>query len=243
MSAHMCTDGHFSYLAHAMAELADGSPFYYFYSGAMRQRDLTDPAEVQRVACLLWHENASSLEARYGDAADMVNSPFKFEDLRDRVRFDPVQIIKSIACYQYQACEHDGWKTSEARTMTDALLMRAATKVPGYEDAIWGSPPSATVPADEPDAEHEYQIFRPGRAKPETHKRADPFTLSQLQALVGGYIQVVPMPDGRSLYIHEEGKLEGLEYNEAATEAMDGNLLDGDTIVGVGVAIPAELER
>jgi hypothetical protein len=30
--------------------------------------------------------------------------------------FDPVQVLKSCDCYEYQSCEHDGWEDSEART-------------------------------------------------------------------------------------------------------------------------------
>ena len=43
------------------------------------------------------------------------------------------------------------------------------------------------------------------------------FTLEELQRLVGGYIERVPMSNGKSMYVNEEGKLNGLPYNEKAT--------------------------
>ena len=53
-------------------------------------------------------------------------------------------------------------------------------------------------------------------------------TLEQLQALVGGYIELVPIFDGSHMYCNEEGKLLGLKPNIFA-----GALIDfPDTIVG-----------
>ncbi len=44
------------------------------------------------------------------------------------------------------------------------------------------------------------------------------FSLAELQGFVGGYIERVGFPDGRTLYVHEEGKLLNFEVNKKATE-------------------------
>ena len=57
------------------------------------------------------------------------------------------------------------------------------------------------------------------------------FKLEQMQAIVGGYIEYVQCKDGKHvLVINEEGKIEGLPYNEKATELAE--LMVGDYIVG-----------
>jgi hypothetical protein len=44
-----------------------------------------------------------------------------------------------------------------------------------------------------------------------------PKGLEEYQALVGGYIEVVTLPDGRALVLDEEGKLKGRPLNRRAT--------------------------
>ena len=45
------------------------------------------------------------------------------------------------------------------------------------------------------------------------------FTLKEMQAYVKGLVEIVPLPDDKSILIcNEEGKLDGLPVNVAATE-------------------------
>ena len=62
--------------------------------------------------------------------------------------------------------------------------------------------------------------------------RGKTYTLEELQKAVGGYIQILTMPDGKLMVFNEEGKLKGLPPNEAATRLMGSQLLPGDFIVG-----------
>ena len=57
------------------------------------------------------------------------------------------------------------------------------------------------------------------------------FTLTQMQKIVGGLIEIVRLKDGTCLIINEEGKLVGLDYNAAATK-LAREVLYGDYIVG-----------
>lgn len=61
------------------------------------------------------------------------------------------------------------------------------------------------------------------------------FSLAELQALVGGLIQVVQTHDGRVLICDEEGKLKGKAYNPLATllyKHGSGDPIVGDAVVG-----------
>jgi len=52
--------------------------------------------------------------------------------------FSPVVILKAIACYEYQSCEHPEWERSEARAFCEALRDYTIVRLPGYDDAPWG---------------------------------------------------------------------------------------------------------
>lgn len=58
------------------------------------------------------------------------------------------------------------------------------------------------------------------------------FELKYLQDLVGGFVEVVNLPDSKIMIIDEEGKLKGREVNEAATEIYRKATGSTDTIVG-----------
>ena len=60
--------------------------------------------------------------------------------------------------------------------------------------------------------------------------------LTQLQSLVGGYIQAVTLPNGVTMWLNEEGKLHGLEHNSSAQRLFDRSFGAGyDLIVGDAV--------
>ena len=68
-------------------------------------------------------------------------------------------------------------------------------------------------------------------------KKPPYFTLRELQVLVGGLIEVVYLPDGKLLILNEEGKLDGLAYNEQATLRASECLWPGDYIAGIAVVV------
>jgi len=62
-------------------------------------------------------------------------------------------------------------------------------------------------------------------------KEGKTFSLKELQAFVGGYIQMVTTKDGKWLVCNEEGKLNGLLFNKKASDLYGHG--DGvDCIVG-----------
>ena len=54
--------------------------------------------------------------------------------------FDPVQLLKSIACLEYQSCEHDGWEPCGAKKYLDELRVDAVRMLPKWGEAKWGAP-------------------------------------------------------------------------------------------------------
>lgn len=67
------------------------------------------------------------------------------------------------------------------------------------------------------------------------------FTLQELQAMVGGYIEHVILPRGNGhvqAFVNEEGKLTGLPYNEVASKIYGRE--PADVIVGTMVIVSTE---
>ena len=60
--------------------------------------------------------------------------------------------------------------------------------------------------------------------------------LEVLQKVVGGWIEHVPLPDGRSMWANEEGLMKGLAYNPQASE------MAGRMIVGPVAITPPEVD-
>jgi len=61
------------------------------------------------------------------------------------------------------------------------------------------------------------------------------FTADELHILVDGYLECVYLPDGRLMWIDEEGKLKGKQPNMVATFLALEVLQRGDLIVGPAV--------
>lgn len=102
-------------------------------SANRRRRELTRETAT-RVGAVLAAENRRSVDHRYDE-----NEIEDFYEYRPfPADISPVQVLKAIHCYEYQSCEHPGWKTSEAHEFCRALEVRAMTYLPGYEEAKWG---------------------------------------------------------------------------------------------------------
>ena len=56
------------------------------------------------------------------------------------------------------------------------------------------------------------------------------FQLTELQPIVGGYIEIVNVKDDCLMVVNEEGRLIGLPFNVRATE-IAGQVIVGDVLV------------
>jgi hypothetical protein len=103
---------------------------------------------LDRVGRELLIENVKSFEACY-----RVRRRPKREGMRDemaralrdarayrftRRRAKPAAVAKIARCYDYQACEHDGWAGSSAKAIADALMAAYPESLPDYEAMPWG---------------------------------------------------------------------------------------------------------
>jgi hypothetical protein len=77
---------------------------------------------------LLVAENRRSVNWRYEE--DEIEEPYEFTEYAGT--FNPVAVLSAISCYEYQSCEHPGWKTSEARSFCEALHAQMVRMLPGY---------------------------------------------------------------------------------------------------------------
>lgn len=62
--------------------------------------------------------------------------PYVYED--PGYTLSPGELFKAIDNLDYQSCEHDDWRRSEAFALLAALRHEACTQVDGYAGAPWG---------------------------------------------------------------------------------------------------------
>lgn len=94
---------------------------------------------------MLAAENLASIHYRYPDTVgsnenvpgpcDAYWADYTYAD--PGYRLTPAETLAALACYDYQSCEHPGWRTSEAFRFCDALRHAITRFIPGYEEAPW----------------------------------------------------------------------------------------------------------
>lgn len=65
------------------------------------------------------------------------------------------------------------------------------------------------------------------------------FSLEQAQSIVGGYVEVIPLKNGKIMILNEEGKLKDLTLNRQATDLAHESYLPADDYI-VGHVIVCE---
>jgi hypothetical protein len=78
-----------------------------------------------------------STEGLIGDAEEALNKAVAMLHL---VEGNPVAVLKLCDCYDYQACEFDGYRESMAAKIVAKARKNAIKELPGYDAAPWGSP-------------------------------------------------------------------------------------------------------
>ena len=67
------------------------------------------------------------------------------------------------------------------------------------------------------------------------------FTLEELQKMVGGLIQVVPVFKSKYIVVDEEGRLKGYQHNVIASLLVDGQI-NGDIVGDMVLCSRAEFK-
>lgn len=151
MSAYICDKNHIGYLVAAAcsSQLQFGgvARARWFHNGQWHECQDGDGQRMAEVANMLLLENIRSVSARYpSESSDTLPGAIERDLFQPgEVRrvlgpLDPVQVIKSCHCFEYQSCEHEGWEDSEAHAFIKQLIRSACHRLPGYEAAEWGGP-------------------------------------------------------------------------------------------------------
>lgn len=136
------------------AYMVDHRHIHYLIEASQSRRinpygSLPLPLGPEAVGQMLWDANLESIHARYPDTIENPSATpgpinetyiYRHKSLLHLHNFDPVQVLKSCTCFEYQACEAETWGNSPAKKFIDALFQRAVMALPGYEEAIWGAP-------------------------------------------------------------------------------------------------------
>jgi len=164
MSAYVTNSETLHYLANAACSVRPGIGEWSFYSNTYghttcdriaRFGDHARPNCSDRVtrfgmddiAHMLRAEGIKSINARYPDTVDNLdNAPGTIGDTGPLPKpfpspmtldYEPLVVLSLIAGYEYQSCEHSGWKGSPAWEFCQALRVRMITELDGYESAPW----------------------------------------------------------------------------------------------------------
>lgn len=140
MSAFPVSDETLYVMVYAAMKGPHGTSWYHYAKRKGHRLRQCDFDEADRVVSMLKTENRRSLEARYPrDAAETwpeILEPIAFpRTLAFATDPTPVEVLKTIACYEYQACEHEGWRDSEAFAFCVGLRHAMIAELPGYENA------------------------------------------------------------------------------------------------------------
>ncbi len=110
------------------------------------QENLVRRERADAAGQMLVTTNLASIHARYPDTIDNPKGtpgPIDQYWLREyryeapRRHLTAVEAFKALACYEYQACEHDGWEASRANRFCNEFRECLIATLPGYSDASW----------------------------------------------------------------------------------------------------------
>ncbi|MCV7174849.1 hypothetical protein [Mycolicibacterium sphagni] len=152
MSAYLVDPEHIHVLLHAAQSghgidgglrwcVPDASEIYGY---ATRQIHVSaHPDELTVVGQMLLDQNAASVNHRYDEDNAYV---YAYQRPRFAADWQPVDILKALDGYGYQACETPDWTTTEAHAFCEALRTKMIGRIAGYSDSpAWGISES-TVP-------------------------------------------------------------------------------------------------
>lgn len=127
------------------AGLLPSQPSYtlrWFWDNPTRCGQL-DHDTADEVGAMLLAENVRSVGHRYNELTVVPDYVYRAPAVRT---WTPTELLSALACYEYNACEHPDWKTSQAYAFVDALRAKLITHLPGWQDAPWFITAS-TIPA------------------------------------------------------------------------------------------------
>lgn len=99
--------------------------------------DITEIETMSRVGQILVDQNYRSYNYRYDE--ELVTEVFEItgQDLMYTKRLTPVETLKALTSYDYQASETPDYLETNARALVDLIRHYAIEALPGYEEARW----------------------------------------------------------------------------------------------------------
>ena len=140
MSAFLVGPDHIRLMVRA-AMVGDGTRWYHGEKFCALK--VMDYDGAEKVAAMLAKANWASIRARYPDTVenpdDAPGDTRKFEMGlgKPHPTPTPVELLKAIHCYEYQSCEDEGWRESEAFAFCRSLERKTMRHLPGYDEAPW----------------------------------------------------------------------------------------------------------
>lgn len=96
-------------------------------------------ANATEIGRILLTENERSVSHRYPGDGDLPGTigeeaaGYTFRPVTGVLA--PLVILKACECFDYQSCETDDYRESEACRIVDVIRSRAISRLPGYSDA------------------------------------------------------------------------------------------------------------
>lgn len=130
----------------------DGDYDAYMAALGEIRREL-NPNTADKVGRMLMQENVASVCYRYDDdTADMYEDALAYTYQDPGYTLTHSEALKAVSCFEYQACEHPGWRGSEAQRFCEALRDRACSAL---ASGPWGWDKDELAKRDK-----SYPIFR-----------------------------------------------------------------------------------
>lgn len=102
---------------------------------AQPQRQPLNLTFVNQNAAILWKANCDSINARYSDTDFDAAPEVTLNDVHRLQASRPLDVIKTVRNYEYQACEFDGWLTSRAASLCADVVYSMINGLPGWDKA------------------------------------------------------------------------------------------------------------
>lgn len=141
MSAFVVHPEHINVLLWGALRAAKGR-LCWFYGNPTRMGELTDTTATT-IGQMLLDANVASVNYLY--TVEQAVAVYRYAVPRRR-EWSTVEILKALACYQYQACEAPDWEGSYAQTLCRTMERELILELPGWSEGPWSISPT-TEPA------------------------------------------------------------------------------------------------
>lgn len=142
MSAFMVHEEHINVMVWACTRFSDGGPVYHHFRPDGTMMKVARGENQTELGQMLVDANAASIQARYGDGEA---TTYRYANPKE-TKWEAIDVLKAITCFEYQACEVEKWEATEAYSFCQNLKAQLLHSLPRYDDAPWSIYPD-TIPA------------------------------------------------------------------------------------------------